>query len=94
MIYLDPPYLNGTRTSRGNYATDNGGMAFHERLIEALIDHPAAILLSGYAATGSPYERLGWKRHETIVSAHVSNRTGARRVECLWANRPRIRVAD
>ncbi|MEV4474681.1 DNA adenine methylase [Nonomuraea sp. NPDC049504] len=87
VLYLDPPYLNDARASKGNYATDNGAVAFHEHLIETLIDHPATVLLSGYAAAGSPYERLRWMRHETSVTAHVSNRTGARRVECLWVNR-------
>lgn len=85
VLYLDPPYLNETRSSTGDYATDNGGRDFHERLVDAVADHPGTVILSGYA--GAPYDRLGWRREEREVPAHVSTRAGARRVECLWINR-------
>lgn len=86
VLYLDPPYLATTRNSSGNYATENAGAAFHERLIEAIADFPGTVLLSGYA--GSLYDGLGWRREERTVPAHVSNVVGAERVECLWVNRP------
>lgn len=85
VVYLDPPYLGATRNSSSNYATDNGGAAFHEALMEVIEDFPGTVLLSGY--DGSPYDRLGWRREERKVPAHVSNVAGAERVECLWINR-------
>ncbi|WP_189243185.1 DNA adenine methylase [Planobispora rosea] len=85
VLYLDPPYVNGTRSSTSDYATDNGSEEFHQALMDTIADHRGTVMLSGYI--GSPYDCLGWRREEIQVPAHVSNRIGTKRTECLWINR-------
>lgn len=85
VAYLDPPYVGTARASHGDYATDNGGNAFHAEIMSAVGDFPGVVILSGYP--GSPYDELGWRREERTVAAHTSNTPGASRTECLWINR-------
>ena len=77
-MYLDPPYLLTTRVSKEDYATDNGSLAFHEQLIDTLMDFQGDAVLSGYPNT--LYDTLGWRRQDIEVT---KTRT---RVECLWTN--------
>ena len=95
-IYVDPPYLDETRASRGagketnDYRCDMGSEAEHRRLAGVLQTTPAAVVLSGYP---SPlYDELyaGWNVLDVPVSVHSSNVAAvsrASRVERIWSNR-------
>lgn len=98
VIYADPPYLGGTRTSLGadkrrarDYAHDLTTEDEHRALAEHLQACQATVLLSGYH---SPlYDELygDWWTVEVSVQRPTTNRrghTGTRAVEVLWANRP------
>ena len=93
LAYVDPPYLNSTRSNRSqgyqDYRHDMGRDADHECLAEVLAATPAAVILSGYP---SPlYDRLyaGWHRVEVPVRVHSSNAVSierGERTEVLWTN--------
>ena len=81
-LYLDPPYLDEVRVNVGDYATDNGSLAFHENLVERLRTFRGTAVLSGYAHP--LYDTLGWTRVDIEVQAGSSG--SGRRTECLWVN--------
>ncbi|QHZ50685.1 DNA adenine methylase [Paenibacillus larvae] len=80
LIYVDPPYLLGTRngTIYENEMTDEN----HSELLDALNDHPGPVLLSGY--DNPLYSNLldGWQREERQQVIE----TGQKRKEILWIN--------
>jgi DNA adenine methylase len=101
-IYVDPPYLDATRTSfndlngwsrrpAGDYAHEFQTEEQHRALAGVLGVARGAVILSGYP---SPlYEELydGWDRLERQVLCRVSNgRSGPNhyRTEVIWSNRP------
>ena len=47
LIYADPPYLLSTRKQR-QYSVEMAEPAQHIELLEALLDHPGPVMLSGY----------------------------------------------
>ena len=81
-LYLDPPYMDSTRVSTGDYATDNGGSDFHEELIDRIRDFKGFVALSGY--DHELYNSLGWRKVEFPVRSSASGK--GRRVECVWVN--------
>jgi DNA adenine methylase len=94
LIYADPPYLASVRNPRATraghgreYSAEMLTDEQHQELAGALLEAPAAVVLSGYA---SPlYEDLysGW--HRTEIATFNGNGTGDRtRTEVLWSNRP------
>lgn len=86
LLYVDPPYLRSTRTSR-QYAKEMCLPAEHRELASALRSCRAAVVLSGYP---SPlYDELYSDWHMTSLA--IATREGASkdgRVEVLWSNRP------
>jgi DNA adenine methylase len=85
LLYVDPPYLRSTRTSR-QYAEEMSTPAEHRELAAALRSCRATVVLSGYP---SPlYDELYGDWHRTSFA--VSTREGvskAARTEVLWSNR-------
>lgn len=84
-MYLDPPYLGSTRVGgTGDYATDNGGLVFHEKLIEQLRTFKGSAVLNGYPHP--LYDSLGWLRVDIDRNAHSATTASGstRRTECLW----------
>lgn len=80
LIYLDPPYVLGTRHGKQYRCEmdDNG----HNELLDATLAHKGPVLLSGY---DNPLynERLkDWHREETTGYSQV----GSRKREVLWMN--------
>jgi DNA adenine methylase len=86
LLYVDPPYLATTRSSR-QYKVEMSRPEEHAELIEALRECRAAVVLSGYE---SPlYDDLcrGWER--TDLCAFTGQAGNAQdRTEVLWSNRP------
>lgn len=96
VVYVDPPYLATTRSSRKagstciDYRCDMGDDEAHEDLAEALRTTTATVFLSGYHS--DLYDRLyhDWPRIEWQTHAHGSNAltsTRGNRTEVLWSNR-------
>jgi DNA adenine methylase len=80
-MYLDPPYILGTRKNRKMYKvemTDDD----HIRLCTLIDKSPAKIILSGYA--NEIYETRLKNFRKTKITAY--DEKGNRRVEILWHN--------
>jgi DNA adenine methylase len=83
-IYADPPYLPDTRTARKVYAHEMDAPQ-HARLLIALRQCDANVLLSGYRSDLYDLALEDWTRHDREIANHSG--VGAkkqRRVECLW----------
>ncbi len=86
LLYVDPPYLAGTRTST-NYRHEMPRDADHRELADALRSARASVVLSGYDSDLYRELYTGWHRAQITTAtgqAHVWNK----RIEVLWANRP------
>lgn len=91
LLYVDPPYLGGTRGTTHAYRHEMRDEAEHRELAEALHQVQAAVVLSGYDAP--LYDELydGWDRVEfAAYSGQGNHSTAARnaRTEVVWSNRP------
>lgn len=86
LLYVDPPYLGSTRSSR-QYVVEMSRPEEHRELAEALLDCRAAVVLSGYAS--ALYDELlaGWSRVELDAFTGQAGDAQAR-TEVLWSNRP------
>lgn len=86
LLYIDPPYHHDARSRAhggSRYAVEFGPDQ-HRSLVEALLESPAMIVLSGYPhADYLPLEAAGWIRIEKDYRANMSP---TRRTECLWIN--------
>lgn len=82
LLYVDPPYLHSTRTSRARYRFEYTE-ADHVRLIGKLREVPAFVILSGYPS--ELYDGLlsDWRTLE-----FQSMTRGGVRTEKLWMNYP------
>lgn len=85
-IYIDPPYLLGTRTAKQyrHEMTDKD----HERLLETVLGMKSRIMISGYES--ELYDRLlkDWNKEHFRGSVQ----SGKSRLETVWTNyrRPEI----
>lgn len=79
-MYLDPPYLHGTRKNYlYKYEMSN---CEHEELLKTLIKHPGKILLSGYENELYSDYLVGWNK----VQKYTRAEKGLGRTETLWMN--------
>jgi len=89
LLYVDPPYVAGTRTSKGYRMemTDSD----HRALAEALHGCRAAVVISGYPS--GLYEDLfaGWSQ-STLVGHTSQGGAGKATSEVLWSNRAPART--
>lgn len=87
LLYVDPPYLGGTRNWGNQYRHEMRDDAEHRELAEALHAARAAVVLSGYP---SPlYDELfaGWDR-VSMAARTSQGGPDSERTEVLWSNRP------
>jgi len=103
--YCDPPYVGETRTSAGYDKRNPEGcdmrdIESHTALIDALLDTPGAVLVSGYAhPVYTPLIDAGWARIDWNTICYAAPKTrqsgvqGAgsatakqARVESVWLN--------
>lgn len=93
LVYLDPPYLPATRSTKSRkpgerYHTYAFEMTIddHRELLAACVESDAAIVLSAYP--DPLYEELlpGWQQRRTAARAHRNSP----RTECLWLNPPAV----
>lgn len=88
LFYLDPPYLDETRTSPDVY-THEMTKEQHIDLLNLLRTVKGRFLLSGYRSRLYDAAALvgGWKCHEfEIANNSSSKKEKDRKVECLWCN--------
>lgn len=79
-MYLDPPYLHGTRK---NYLYKHEMTnPKHEELLRVLVKHPGKILISGYDNEMYNDYLAGWKK----VYKDTNAECGLKRTEILWMN--------
>jgi DNA adenine methylase len=80
LIYCDPPYLSSTRKRSRVYRHDLTE-ADHGALLDALVQLPCLVAISGYASTLYQSRLQGWRSIRFSAKAHDSVRE-----EWLWAN--------
>ena len=81
MIYLDPPYMEGTRHGK-QYRHEMLSTGSHEELLGKALLHKGPLLISGY---DSPLYRdmlRGWHREETASYSQACSK----KREVLWMN--------
>lgn len=91
-IYVDPPYLASTRRALGpsTYLHDTAGPDHHAKLLSAVVDAKAQVLLSGYGSDLYRDRLDGWAEIELPTTKPSANRAGGsatRAAEVLWVNR-------
>jgi DNA adenine methylase len=91
LIYLDPPYLPDTRSTKSKKAGERYhtyafelSLADHQQLLDALRGSQAMILLSGYPSDFYDSALPGWERRDFAARAHRNSE----RTECVWINPP------
>ena len=80
LIYLDPPYVLGTRHGKQYRCEMNDEE--HEQLLEVIKKHKGPVLISGYNSELYNAELKDWYRKETTCYAQTSSK----RREVLWMN--------
>lgn len=79
-IYMDPPYLPELRKGYlYKYEMDRTG---HEELLEAAVEHPGKIMISGYDNDLYNTYLKGWRK----VYKDTTAECGLKRREVLWMN--------
>lgn len=83
LIYLDPPYMPGTRHGK-QYRCEMYDERRHERMLEAALLHKGPVLVSGYDTELYNDMLQGWHREETVSYSQVCKK----KREILWMNYP------
>lgn len=80
LVYCDPPYVLSSRTGKQykHEMTDSD----HVDLLNALIEHPGPVILSGYHSTLYDEMLVGWHRDEFQTYSPA----GTPKTEVLWMN--------
>lgn len=79
-MYVDPPYLHGTRKNylyKHEMEDDE-----HVQLLQALLRHPGKVILSGYDNDLYNDMLTGWRKES--ISTQAEN--GLKRIETIWLN--------
>ncbi len=80
LIYLDPPYVLGTRHGK-QYRCEMDDNE-HDELLDAALAHKGPVLLSGYENPLYNDRLRSWHREERMCYSQV----GSRKREVLWMN--------
>lgn len=80
LIYADPPYLMETRGG-AQYRHEMTNQD-HEELLDALMKHRGAVILSGYASELYDAALAGWHR----IERKARTQRAEKRTEILWLN--------
>lgn len=88
LFYSDPPYLQETRATTGEYQFEMT-IEQHVELLESLSRIEGSFMLSGYRSQlyQEWEQQQGWTRHEfAIDNKSSSKKTKETMIECLWCN--------
>lgn len=86
LLYVDPPYLQSTRTAKKVYEHE---MSFddHDELIQALLSFKGKVIISGYNSALYNRALCEWKCIKKKVPNHSSQQSHkSPRTEILWLN--------
>ena len=81
-MYLDPPYLLGTRCGKQKQYKHEMSDEDHEEMLQKAIGSKAKIMISGYASEMYDDMLAGWRRKEFRSHAEM----GSKRTEAVWMN--------
>ena len=81
-MYLDPPYLLGTRCGKQKQYKHEMSDDEHEEMLQKALISKAKIMISGYASEMYDDMLAGWRRKEFRSHAEM----GSRRTEVVWMN--------
>ncbi len=87
LSYIDPPYLQSTRTAKNAYDKEMSERQ-HEILLDFLLkDYKGLAILSGYPSLLYDKRLVNWNRHEkTVKNNSGQNIKKQSRIEVLWKN--------
>jgi DNA adenine methylase len=86
LFYLDPPYLDETRSAPEIYRFEMGRDE-HRELLEAVRGLRGQVMLSGYPSALYDSALVGWRRHEfELPNNAASGAAKARETEVVWCN--------
>ena len=88
LFYCDPPYLQETRTTTGEYDFEMSREQ-HVELLEVLAGIKGRFMLSGYRSDlyQEWEQRHGWTRHEFAIDNKSSSaKKKETMIECVWCN--------
>ncbi len=81
VFYIDPPYVPDTRKDRSLYKNEPD-LAYHERLVEALLAVKGKVMLSCYDhPVYAPLTKAGWRRLTRETVAHMAGKTRASKLQ-------------
>lgn len=81
-MYLDPPYLLGTRSGKQKQYKHEMSDEEHEEMLQKALISKAKIMISGYASEMYDDMLAGWRRKEFRSHAEM----GSKRTEVVWMN--------
>lgn len=81
LVYLDPPYMPGTRHGK-QYRHEMYDEESHIELLDAAVEHKGPVLISGYETDLYNDMLKGWHREE--IFCYTQSRS--RKREILWMN--------
>ena len=81
-MYLDPPYLLGTRCGKQKQYKHEMSDDEHEEMLQKALISKAKIMISGYASEMYDDMLAGWRRKEFRSHAEM----GSKRTEVVWMN--------
>jgi len=86
LMYLDPPYLHGTRVTTNDYQFEMTDEV-HAELISTIKQCKAKVILSGYPNDLYDRELADWNRKDISIDNKASGkRTKDKKTERLWTN--------
>ena len=85
LFYADPPYLDSTRKSAGDYIHDKFD---HEKFLDTVTSQPprAKFAISGYPSALYNDALKDWHRVDLDTPLYAGPTKGQRRTEVLWRN--------
>ncbi len=81
-MYLDPPYVLGSRKGKRKQYRHEMSDSDHEKLLRLILQSPAKIMLSGYESEMYNDYLHGWEKRQFQSCAEG----GAARTETVWMN--------
>lgn len=82
LIYLDPPYLMDTRSSKRAIYKYEMSDAHHERLLRVITGLQCMVMISGYPSEMYDSALYGWRR----ITYRAMTRSGEMATEVVWCN--------
>lgn len=89
LIYLDPPYLQSTRSKKNIYGSCELSLSEHSFLLFLIKQFPCFVVISGYSNELYDFALSGWNK-----KSFSSQTRGGPRLESVWYNFSPIHFHD